>query len=233
MQFKIKKLPQLLQERTFENIRLYDGKPSVTSVLKILEDSEAMKSFKAFNINEFNAMMKKAADRWTKLHSIIEQSFINNRFIGSTWPIASARMRFYTKEWHNWKHKHLEYKLIWEHVGWTIDAIMSIDNTDTIVDRKSCWVRVYDELIFKYKLQLSMYNYLYNKVHSNEPTTHWKIVLLSTAWWYKIVDITATEMDEYLDIYMFILEQFNEYYDQYLTHIKDKGNVSTISEIII
>jgi hypothetical protein len=43
----VKPMPLILKEKIFENIRLYDGKPSVTSVLKILKDDDAFERFKA------------------------------------------------------------------------------------------------------------------------------------------------------------------------------------------
>jgi hypothetical protein len=53
-----KPLSLLLAEQAFKDMRMYDGKPSVTTVLKILKDSDEFEKFKAADMNRYKAMLK-------------------------------------------------------------------------------------------------------------------------------------------------------------------------------
>ena len=49
----------VLKEEIFDHIRWYDGKPSVTSVLKLVKDSDAFEDFKKHDMAGFEEMLKR------------------------------------------------------------------------------------------------------------------------------------------------------------------------------
>jgi len=58
---QFKPLSLLLAEQAFKDMRMYEGKPSVTTVLKILRDSEEFEKFKAVDMDRYKAMLKSKA----------------------------------------------------------------------------------------------------------------------------------------------------------------------------
>jgi len=211
---KFKSFPQLLEEKAFESLRLYAGKPSVTTALKVLWDSEALELLKKHDLGKFQRMLNEKAKRWTALHHAIELTYSTWRFNSTIDKVASAWLKFYTREWHKWQAKQIEYFLLWDDVWWTADWTGHVDTLLTLTDWKTCWVKLYPELIEKYKMQVSKYADLYEQETSTQ-IEQAKIVMLSEAWWYKIITVTRDELTDYLSNYNKALAKFNEYYEQY------------------
>lgn len=63
-------------------------------------------------------------------------------------------------------------------------------------------------------MQVSKYADLYEQETSTQ-IEQAKIVMLSEAWWYKIITVTRDELTDYLSNYNKALAKFNEYYEQY------------------
>lgn len=129
---QLKPLAEIIKDKVFESAidranTMYNGRPSVTTILKLLPDSKSFKQFKAFNKSKFDSMMKAAGERGTLMHEHIETSYIKGSFQAPPIPWASSRLEFYTTEGHSWKPIGLETKLIMDDVAGTVDAIMDID----------------------------------------------------------------------------------------------------------
>ena len=67
-QLKLKPLSEIIKEDIFTSAikranTMYNGRPSVTTILKLLPDSKSFKAFKAFSRERFDAMMKAAGER--------------------------------------------------------------------------------------------------------------------------------------------------------------------------
>jgi|GEM_PF-6638208 len=77
----LKPISLIIKERLFDGIRLYDGRPSVTSVLKVLKDSEQFEKFKSFNLDAYHDMLNGKAALGTHLHSIVAQSYSAKKYI--------------------------------------------------------------------------------------------------------------------------------------------------------
>ena len=203
----------ILEENIFDSIRLYDDdKPSVTSVLKILKDSDSFEMFKKNDMDRYKSMLQAKADLWTQLHKAIELTYSNKKFHSTSTNHSNAWIKFYTKEWHKWNPIHLECQIISEDIWWCVDAVMDINWIRYIVDWKTCWQRTYPELILKYKLQVSKYCKMYNKQY-DESVYNWKIVMFSDQWWYQIIDIE--DIDTYANMYDQVANKFFEYYNSY------------------
>ena len=138
----LKPLAELISDKTFESaidraVTMYNGKPSVTTILKLLPDSKSFKAFKAFSKHRFDSMMKAAGERGTLMHEHIETSYLKGKFQAPPIPRADSWLDFYTNEGHTRKPIGLETKLIMKDVAGTVDAIMDVDGVTTIVDRKT------------------------------------------------------------------------------------------------
>lgn len=107
-----KSMPQLLNDNTFESIRLYDDKPSVTSVLKILKDPDTLAEYRAANPEAFEEMMERKAAAGTKLHDTIERSYRDKKFYYLNTEHAQAWLRFRTSEGNRWEPFSLEERLV-------------------------------------------------------------------------------------------------------------------------
>jgi hypothetical protein len=94
----LKPINLILKEKIFEKVRLYDGKPSVTSVLRILKDSDAFERYKAFNLESYEAMLQKKADVGTLIHELIAETYRTGTFKSLPSKHHGAWLKFYTKE---------------------------------------------------------------------------------------------------------------------------------------
>jgi hypothetical protein len=217
-----KTLAQLLNDNTFDSIRLYKDKPSVTSVLKILQDPESIVAFKNKQPEYREDMMNKKAAAWTVLHDTIEKTYKENKFNYINTEHAKAWIKFWTSEWCRWKPISLEEQLIDEETWGRLDAVMSIQWTKYLVDRKSAWKQYYDNLIFKYLMQLSRYIQMY-KYKYNEDLDG-KIVFFSIRWSYKILNLPNKErfQSKYKEVY----DEFTKKYNLYLKIKEWESNVN-------
>ncbi len=94
----IKPISLVLKEKLFDNIRTYDGKPSVTTVLKVLRDSPEFERFKEFDMEKYLAMMKAKALLGTRLHACIHDCYKERKFKTIPTDHAGAWMKFYCRE---------------------------------------------------------------------------------------------------------------------------------------
>ena len=194
-------------------MRVYEGKPSITTVLKILKDSDEFERFKQFDIAGFKQMMQSKAAQGNLLHTAIHDTYKSGKYKSPACPHSKAWMKFYVKEWHAWKPKHLEYFLSCDEVAGTCDYIGTAGSKDLcLVDWKSVWAKIYDELIFKYKMQVSKYASMFN-LTSPEKIKHCRIVAFSKDWWYRIIEIG--DIEYYASLYDQVLEQFISLRNQY------------------
>ena len=169
----------ILKEKLFEKIRLYDGRPSVTSVLKVLKDDDAFERFKEQDYEWRERMLKAKGETGTKLHETIAKSYKDKKFYSCPTAHGPAWMKFYTKEWRKREPVAIEEFVCDDRIWWTLDCTMILDGEEYIVDRKTYWTKLYDALIFKYKMQLGKYAQLYNKAKWKS-ITKGKIVMFSS-----------------------------------------------------
>lgn len=211
---EFKPISLALREKLFDNIRLYDGKPSVTTVLKVLRDSPEFEKFKEFDMDRYNTMLKAKALLGTRLHEVIHETYLTGKFKTIMTDHSQAWMKFYVREWYKRQPKELEYKMIWDQVGWTCDGIFTLPGKWWLhlVDWKSCGQKIYDELLFHYKMQLSKYATMWNSTHP-DPIQSCTLVFFSSKGWYKL--ITFTEIQKYSDMYDQVYEQFISLREQY------------------
>lgn len=194
----LKPISLIIKEKIFDGIRLYDGRPSVTSVLKILKDSEQFEKFKEFNLEAYQEMLNGKAALGTHLHSIIAQSYTVKKYIPVVTCHGASWLMFYTREWY--KRKPLliendETKVTFvcdDNVWGTFDMLADIDDKICLVDRKTCGTKVYDSLIFKYKMQIGKYAYLHT-LKTWQKIDEGKIVLFSSRWRYKVLTVKDLE----------------------------------------
>ena len=206
-----KPLTEALKE--FDKIKFYDtphGKvPSVTSILKILKDPQALVQFKKYNRDEFERMLEHKAKQWWMLHKAIEDTYKNWYIKVYNSAHFVSFFKFYNKEGKFRKPIKLEETIYCDKYAGTFDALMKINDEDVLIDRKTFWQRPYDELIFKYKLQVSAYNAV---VWAN----HAKIVLFSSARPnYLVINLSREELDKHYQIFLQVLNKFYEYYKIY------------------
>jgi len=97
-QIQIKPLALLLAEQVFKDMRMYDGVPSVTTVLKILKDSDEFERFKQVDFDRYKAMLKAKALLGTALHECIHETYLSGKYKSPATPHSTAWMKFYTKE---------------------------------------------------------------------------------------------------------------------------------------
>lgn len=194
----LKPISLIIKERLFDGIRLYDGRPSVTSVLKVLKDSEQFEKFKSFNLDAYHDMLNDKAALGTHLHSIVAQSYSAKKYIPVITCHGWSRLMFYTREWYKRKPLMIEDDLtkatfVYDDNVWgTFDMLADIDGKVCMVDRKTCGTKVYDELIFKYKMQIGKYSYLHT-LKSWQKVDEGRIVMFSSRWWYKVIIVKDIE----------------------------------------
>ena len=203
MQFK----PFNEWKKEFNSIRYYNWIPSVTSILKVIKDPEALKQFKQYNQESFDKMMKEKAALGTKLHQEIETVYRDKKLMKLSGFHQRSFLKFYSSVWKKWKPIELEKIITTDNYAWTYDALMEIDWKQYIIDWKSTGQRIYPELLYKYKLQLSAYaNAIWVK--------KWKVVFF---YWkmvkYQVVDIE--NLHDYYQDFEKALAQFKLYYDTY------------------
>jgi len=97
-QLVIKPLSLLLIEKAFDEMRVYEGKPSITTVLKILKDSDEFERFKQFDIAGFKQMMQSKAAQGNLLHTAIHDTYKSGKYKSPACPHSKAWMKFYVKE---------------------------------------------------------------------------------------------------------------------------------------
>lgn len=205
----IKPMATILKEKIFENARFYNGKPSVTTVLKIINDP-GMEKIKLMKGEEArDKLMEYKAWLWTILHKAIEKTYQTKKFVSTSTPHWKAWLTFYTREWYKWEPIAIETILEDELVWGTADAVMTFNNELFLVDWKSCWKELYPSLVDKYKLQLSKYVRMYNQINWTN-IEHAKIVAFSDAWWYR--PLLINKIDYNADIFDELTQEFYSLY---------------------
>lgn len=233
-QIKIKPYAELIKywelQNAYNRQSRYWGIPSVTSVLSIIELPPALKQLRAYSLKKFNDMMDKAWARGTLIHEHIEKTYLNKQFTTPNIPWSDAWLRFYTEQGYSWDPIHLELILKSKQVAGTADAIVMLDGKLTIVDWKTFGQRIEDSMIFKYKLQLAKYSWLYEQ-QEGQPIEQGKIVAFGKWGKYVIITFTKEELLGYLDIYNEVLNTFNGYYARFKDQLeKSDCNYSSIQE---
>ena len=184
----------------FKWLRKYWNVYSVTSIISILGWLEFVSK----------EVLAKACANWTALHEDIENTYKHWRFI--LWKTLNKLgwLKFYTAIWKEWWVVELEKRMITSQVGGTADAIMKIDWKLTMVDWKSYWWSVQEELFKKYKMQISQYTSMYNELY-NTNIEQAKIVCFDRRWWYRIIDLDKDELIEYKKRFDETYNKFKEY----------------------
>ena len=225
---QLKSYSLIMKEDIFNSIRLYWDKPSVTSVLKILKDSDSFEQFKQSDLKWFKDMLKRKWEAGTKLHKCIEDTYSKWRLVIPDTEHKDAWIKFYTKEWYAWKLIHNELEVKDNRIAWCLDAIMNINWVSYIIDWKTYWQRTYDELLFKYKLQLSKYAHMYNHLYWHG-VTQGKLVMFNNKGNYTI--LTVEDLDYYYQLYEEIADEFFKMYNQYKDVKENTITASWIQEI--
>ena len=213
-QIEIKPISLVMKEKIFDKIRLYEGKPSVTTVLKVLRDSPEFEKFKEFDMDRYIKMLKAKALQGTMLHECIHDSYLQRKFKSSMSDHGEARMKFYVKEWYKRDPVELEFTMIGEDVWGTCDGVFKIPGREwlQLIDWKTVGQKVYDDLVFKYKMQLSKYATMWNSTHPDKiQCCH--IVVFSSKGWYKI--LTVSDIQKYSDMYDEVYQAFISLWNQY------------------
>ena len=114
-----------------------------------------------------------------------------------------------------------------DNVWGTFDMLADIDGKICLVDWKTCGTKVYDELIFKYKMQIGKYAHLHT-LKSWQKVDEGRIVMFSSRWWYKVLIVKDLE---------YWNKKFDEVYE-WFTSLYSKRNeiqdsVSWVQEVSI
>lgn len=191
----------------WSSIRLYDWVPSVTTILSVLKEPNALIQLKKYNKDKLQSIMKEAADRWTILHAKIENVYKTGKPLIPKSTREYSFTKFYSLKWKKWKPIKLEYTIKTNIYAGTLDAIMKIDWKQYLVDWKTVSQRTYPEFIRKYKLQLSAYGQATN-------INSWILVFLyGTKPKYEILKVD--NLKQYYNAFKEALDLFNIYYDSY------------------
>lgn len=163
-------------------VRLYlreDGSKllGVTSILSFEPASKWIQIWKnRVGTEEFERVMKKAADRWTAIHAVAENYFLKNfKPIPTDFDLQVFINGFYTfisREWASisealFLEKQFFFPELW--YGWAVDAGLIYKNIPCLFDWKTSNGSLSSDLEKKYRKQTSMYVMGYNFLNPDNP----------------------------------------------------------------
>lgn len=225
-------MSKILNPKTF---RFYEQDwvklPSVTTVLQLHPDPDFITSWKErIWVEWYIEHMNKLAARWTVLHKVCENFFLeNNNIIPTELEYQKFINWFYSFVWKYWqyitpldddnKYK-IEYNLysdvLW--YAWTCDLICKVQWKQTLIDWKtSSSSSLWWEMLEKYKMQTVAYAVLYNNYNFDKVEQIMIVVLTNNRkdWLWNIEIVERKDFEFYFNSFLNYLIEFNLVYNDW------------------